>query len=89
MMKILESFEREKTWWSQVTQFPISATLTLKGLLRAVMLMSYIRVNVYYYGKKHNTSGLYIITKQEDSISESGYTTTLSLTRIQGIEYGE
>ena len=48
--------------------------------------MSYLRVNVYFYGKRHNTSGLYIITKQVDSISENGYTTTLSLTRIGGAD---
>lgn len=85
--QLLRTTEREKTWWSQITQFPINASITMKGLLRAVTLMSYLRVNVYYYGKKHNTSGLYIITSEEDNISESGYTTTLSLTRIQGIEY--
>lgn len=76
--------EYEKTWWSQVTQYPIKASLTLKGLLRAIILMSYIRIKVYYYGKKHSTSGLYIVTQQEDNISESGYSTTLSLVKIQG-----
>lgn len=83
---LLKTTAAEKTWWSQMTQYPIRATITMKGLLRAILLMSYLRVNVYYYGKKHNTSGLYIVTKQEDSISESGYTTTLSLTRVQGTE---
>lgn len=72
----------DKTWWSNMTQYPISAQITIKGLLRAAILMSYLRVNVYYYGKKYNASGLYIITKQEDKIDTNGYTTTLSLTRI-------
>lgn len=71
-------------WWSKVTQFPISATVTLKGLLRPAILMSYVRLNVFFYGRKHNSSGLYIITKQVDNISASGYRTTLSLTRIKG-----
>ena len=76
--------EADKTWWTQVTQYPIKATLTLKGLLRAAMLMTYVKVNVYFYGQKHISSGTYIVTKQVDSISESGFRTTLSLTRIQG-----
>lgn len=40
----------DKTWWTQVTQFPVKATLTIKGLLRPAMLMSYIKVNSYFYG---------------------------------------
>lgn len=76
--------ETDKTWWTKVTQYPIKATVVLKGLLRSAMLMSYVRLNVYFYGQKHISSGTYIITKQQDDISESGFKTTLSLTRIQG-----
>ena len=76
--------QADKNWWSQVTSYPISATVTLKGLLRPAILMTYLKLNVYFYGRKHNTSGVYIITKQEDSISSAGFKTTLSLTRIQG-----
>ena len=76
--------EANRTWWSKMTQFPISASLEIKGLLRPVLLMSYLKVNTYFYGRKHISSGLYIITKQEDSISSAGYKTTLSLTRISG-----
>lgn len=79
--------EKTRNWWSLVTQFPITAQLTLKGLLRPAMLMSYVKVNTYFYGHKHISSGLYIITKQEDSISSSGYKTTLSLTRVGGDEF--
>lgn len=76
--------ETDKTWWTQVTQYPIKATLQLKGLLRASMLMTYIKINVYFYGQKHISSGTYIITKQVDNISSSGFRTTLSLVRIKG-----
>lgn len=76
--------ETDKTWWTQVTQYPIKATLQLKGLLRSSMLMTYVKVNVYFYGQKHISSGTYIITKQVDDISSAGFRTTLSLTRIQG-----
>mgnify|MGYP003309141446 FL=1 len=82
----LTTTSASKNWWSQVTQFPITAKLTIKGLLRPALLMSYVKVNTYFYGHKHISSGLYIITKQEDSISSSGYQTTLSLTRISGDE---
>jgi hypothetical protein len=45
--------------------------------------MQYLRLNVVFPGgNKHISSGLYIVTKQVDNISESGYRTTLSLTRI-------
>lgn len=76
-----------QNWWSLVTQFPISATLTLKGLLRPAMLMSYVKINSYFYGHKHNSSGLYIITRQDDTINSSGYKTTLTLLRVGGDEY--
>jgi hypothetical protein len=82
--KTLTQGESTRTWWSQMTQFPIQATLVIKGLLRPAMLMSYVKVNSYFYGHKHVSSGLYIITRQEDRIDGMGYKTTLSLTRISG-----
>ena len=74
--------ESSKTWWTSMTEFPITATLTIKGLMRPSMLMSKVRINSYFYGIKHISSGLYIITRQEDSVDGNGYKTTLSLTRI-------
>lgn len=74
--------ESSKTWWTSMTEFPITATLTIKGLMRPSMLMSKVRINSYFYGVKHISSGLYIITRQEDSVDGNGYKTTLSLTRI-------
>ena len=74
--------ESSKTWWTSMTEFPITATLTIKGLMRPSILMSKVRINSYFYGIKHISSGLYIITRQEDSVSSSGYRTTLTLTRI-------
>lgn len=74
----------DKTWWAKVTEYPISATMEIRGLLKPALLMEYVRLNVYFFGRKHISSGLYIITKQVDSISRSGYKTTLSLTRVAG-----
>lgn len=76
--------DEDKTWWSNVTQYPISAQITIKGLLRPATLMDYVRLNVIYFGQKHIASGLYIVTKQIDTISETGYRTQLSLTKIAG-----
>lgn len=77
----------DKVWWSKVTEFPIKATITLKGLLRPAILMTYVRLNIYFYGNKYIDSGLYVVTQQQDDINEGGYRTTLSLTRISGAEY--
>lgn len=72
-------------WWTKVTKYPISATLTVQGLLRPAQLMTYVRLNVIFPGgKKHITSGLYIVTKQTDQIDYNGYRTTLELTKIAG-----
>ena len=82
--KYLKTTEADKTWWTHMTQFPITAKLTIKGLLRPSLLMSYLKINTYFFGHKHISSGLYIITRQEDTIDSQGYRTTLSLTRISG-----
>jgi hypothetical protein len=74
--------ESDKTWWTKVTEYPITASITLKGLIRPALLMTRVRLNVFYYGRKHISSGLYIITAQEDLINDRGYRTTLKITRI-------
>jgi len=81
--KYYKTTQQDRDWWSQVTQFPVQASLTIKGLLRPAMLMNYVKVNTFFYGKRHISSGTYIITKQEDSISGNGYRTVLSLTRVK------
>lgn len=76
--------ELDKNWWSQMTQFPITATVKIKGLIRPAMLMTYIKINAVFYGQRHISSGLYIVTRQEDTVSGAGYNTTLTLTRVAG-----
>lgn len=75
------STQSNRNWWSKVTSFPITATLTIKGLIRPAILMSKVYINCYFYGHRHLSSGLYHITKQEDTIDSSGYRTTLTLLR--------
>lgn len=71
-----------ENWWTKVTSFPYSGTVTIKGLLRPAMLMTSIRINTYFYGTKHVSSGLYKVTRQQDSIDSNGYKTTLTLLRV-------
>ena len=79
--------ESDKSWWTKVTSFPVSASITLKGLLRPAMLVTNVRINIYYFGQKHINSGLYIVTKEVDKISESGFETQLNLVKIGGDSY--
>ena len=74
----------DKTWWTKITQYPISANLTIKGLLRPATLMQYVKLNVLFFGIKHISSGTYIVTKQLDQIDRGGFRTTLNLTRVVG-----
>lgn len=76
--------EAGRTWWTSVTAYPISISLVIRGLLRPAILMTYVRLNVYFYGKKHISSGLYFINQQLDTIDENGYRTQLRLKRISG-----
>lgn len=73
---------QNKNWWTQVTQFPIQARITLKGLMSPVMLMSYIKVNTVFYGMADIASGIYVVTKQTDTLDANGYKTQLTLLRI-------
>ena len=75
--------EYDKIWWTKMTEYPIKLSITLKGLLRPAILMSYVRLNTYFWGNKYAAgSGLFIITSQHDQINEQGYRTTLTMTRV-------
>lgn len=78
--------EADKTWWTRVTQYPIKATITFKGLLRPAILMTHVKVNVYFYGRKHISSGVYVVTEQTDNIGFDGFRTTLKLLRVDSEE---
>ena len=79
--------ETDRTWWTKMTQYPIKTSATIKGLLKPALLMSYVRLNVYFYGRKDILSGLYVVTSQDDSITtSSGFRTTLSLLKVKGDE---
>lgn len=63
----------------------MNATITVQGLLRPARLLTYVRLNVIFPGgHKHISSGLYIITKQVDTIDMNGYRTQLEMTKVGG-----
>lgn len=80
----LNSFISDQNWWTNVTEFPIRATLEVKGLTSYILLLNYIKVNVLYFGNKRNSSGIYIVTGQEDSLSGNGFRTKLELLKVAG-----
>lgn len=73
-----------RSWWNNMTSYPISATLTTRGLIKPSILCDYIKVNILFFGQKFNYSGLYMVTAQRDSITMSGKKTELSLIRVKG-----
>lgn len=76
--------EAEKTWWAKMTSYPVNAKLVLRGLVKNVELLSMIRINVLFYGKKHIHSGIYAINGHTDTVDDSGFRTTLTLIRVGG-----
>lgn len=74
--------EADKSWWTKVTEFPVEAQIDIRGLLKPAILMTYVKINVWLFGRKHISSGYYIITSQEDNIGPGGYKTTLGLLRV-------
>lgn len=77
--------ELQKNWWTQMVEYPISAQLTLKGLLKPISLMDYININVRFYGVNHITSGLYVVTNHQDILSGAGFRSNLGLVRVSDI----
>jgi hypothetical protein len=76
---------QDRSWYTKLTKYPISATIKVLGLLRPAFLLQFVRLNVIFPGgNKHLSSGLYIVTKQIDNIGPNGYATNLGLTRIKG-----
>ena len=66
-----------------MTTYPVKATLTTRGLIKPSILCDYLDINVLFFGQPYTYSGKYMVTAQEDSISPSGYTTKLSLVRVE------
>lgn len=73
-------------WWKTMSSYPITAKLRTRGLIKPSILCDYLRINVLFFGQPHTLGGYYMVTAQEDSISRTGYSTELSLIRVEGLE---
>lgn len=80
--KLYKPTSQTIAWWNKITNFPIKVTLVIKGLLKPAVLMSYVKLNVLFFGKQYVATGTYIITSQEDTINSSGFSTRLQLLRV-------
>ena len=77
----------DENWWKNVTQYPLSATLTIRGLLRPAILMSKVDLGCLFYGKLYaGATGSYVISQQVDEIGLNGFFTTLKLVRVGSSE---
>lgn len=78
------SYTNNQNWWKNVTEYPVSATVKIQGVLRPTVLMSKVRLNILFYGNKDIYSGLYLINEEVDEVSVNGCWTTLKLIRTGG-----
>lgn len=81
------TYPEDENWWKNVTQFPINATVTIRGLLRPAVLMSKVDIGCFFYGHLLSSgTGNFVISKQVDEIGTNGFFTTLSLIRVGSSE---
>lgn len=81
------TYPEDENWWKNVTQYPLSATVQIRGLLRPAILMSKVDLGCLFYGKLYaGATGSYIVTQQTDSIDTNGFYTTLKLVRVGSSE---
>ena len=73
-------------WWKTMTSYPVTAKLVTRGLIKPSILCDYLRINVLFFGQPYTLSGYYMVVGQIDTISRSGYSTELSLIRVEGLE---
>ena len=62
----------------------VDDNLPCKGLIKPSILCDYLKINIYFFGQKYNYSGYYMVVAQKDTIDLSGYSTELSLIRVEG-----
>lgn len=72
----------QMNWWEYVRSYPVSASLTIKGLMKPVMLIENIYIYSTFYGQEDLATGIYSIIGQKDRVDGSGYSTTLELLKV-------
>ena len=69
-------------WWEYVRAYPVSATVTIKGLVKPIILMENVYIFSQIYGQQDLATGLYSIIGQTDTVNGSGCSTTLKLLKV-------
>ena len=72
----------QMNWWEYVRSYPVSASLTIKGLMKPAMLIENIYIYSTFYGQEDLATGIYSIIGQKDKVDGSGYSTTLELLKV-------
>jgi hypothetical protein len=69
-------------WWSLMVNFPLTAEITIRGLIRPSILTSAININHWFYGQKYTTSGRYRIISDSVILNSNGFRERLGLLRV-------
>ena len=79
---VIQQTLQEFSTWGAVTQYPYEAEMTTIGIPCEVPMCAIIEVIAKIYNNEHHSSGYYYVLGKEDSITSSGYFTTLRLFKI-------
>lgn len=80
-----EDMARQSNIWLMGTQYSYTATLRTVGVPYDIPIGTYIKVVSVLNDQNHHTSGIYMVTKTEDTIDGNGYITVWSLIKICGL----
>ena len=79
---VIQQTIQEFSTWGAITQYPYEAEMTTIGIPCEVPMCAIIKVIAKIYNAEHHSSGYYYVLGKEDSITSSGYFTTLRLFKI-------
>lgn len=68
--------------WAKSLDWAYNASMELEGIPADIPIGAVIEVNPMFYGQKHHTAGLYMITGAKCNITSGGFSTNLNLFKI-------
>ena len=77
-----QQYHRDSKFWSKAATWSYAAQMEICGIPADIPIGAYIEVNPLIYGKKHHTSGIYVIKGARCDISSNGFRTNLDLVKI-------
>lgn len=75
-------------WWEAVSSYPYGLKLITRAMRTQLPLMSRLRITILIKGMVHNMSGIFMLVKCDDEVNSDGYTTTMELIRVEGVDQG-